>query len=205
VFITNKEVIDKNKSINHVDEIIENNVGFDFGSWKKALSEIPISKLQEFDEVVFVNNSSILSNLSCDDLFKDIPDKSIRALSYTSFSNPEFTYLKSDFMIFPTNILLEKEIYEFFKDSEICSTVVEKKEICNVGLTNLLDDLSINVDVYIHESKYINPYLVKRPIDLKLPNLMLLLGSPLINKNSFEYVDETIKNEVISFMNQCKK
>lgn len=199
---TKKKEIDKIKD--KTLKIITNDEGFDFGAWSKALNDKD-TLVSKYDEVVFANNSCIITNMDFNKMFDMMNTNDIVGLTYTSLNgNKEVLYLKSDFMIFSSNSLKNNDIKNFFSHLKTTKNIQTKKEMQNVLLTRLIENSNLKYDVLIGESKYIDKYLVKTPFDLKNPYLMLVLGSPLINKSSLIYIDEDEKKKVNYIINKLK-
>ncbi len=205
IFITNvkKENIPHKES---KDVILESELGYDFGAWKTAIRFLGEKELLEYDEIIFANNSRVLSGISYDEFFSSFNETSIKTLCYhTKENSQDYDYISSDLMVFPNKVFCKPYVLNFFENVPDCDNLVDKKKECNYNLTKLLEQKKVEIKVFINETKYFYKYIVDGLIDIKYPYMMLLLNSPSLNKKSLYYMSENQKMHVNNLLNQLKQ
>lgn len=208
VLVVSNQKLNANKNVelnNIIDEWLTSTGKYDFELWKEALNLLSQKEIKKYDEVVFANNNRMITNISFNKIFSEVEDTSIEALCFHKAHNEhDFDYVDSDFMIIPTNILLKDNVYKLFTSSSQCESIEEKNKNYNVELTKILKKEKIELKIFIEETKYADKYLINGSLDHKSPFLMLLLNSPLIEKESFNYILSAEDSQIADFIKQCK-
>lgn len=172
--------------------IYRENKGFDFSAWREAVLRVGKEEVEQYDEMIFANNSMLVSDKKLDEIFVTMETKNCDFWGMTLFpylEDGEFCNLKyipehvqSYFMVFKGKILSDDLFYEFWKsvkEENDIKSVIAKYE---TQLTNMLHDAGYEYSAYISESSYINDMLGRFDLLYTKPWIYNLLGLPFVKK-----------------------
>jgi lipopolysaccharide biosynthesis protein len=198
--------VEKMKLEPYVSEIIlRENKGYDFGAWRDALIRFGFDGLNEYDQVILVNNSVYEPIYDLSRVFAEMDRKLIDF--WGIMLNPEIyneahlektiaaEYIQPYFMAFEKQVISNDDFKAFWmnaEDAELQKEVIVGYEI---ELTQLLSNAGFKYDVYIPETRYIAKYLNDYSFPYTNPYGLLVLGSPFIKKKCEHYtgLDERLK------------
>lgn len=202
IFVSNscleKDDIEKLSKITEYVYLRENK-RFDFGGWKYGLEQFGYDKLNKYDQVALINNSTLPPIFDLKSVFSKMESKNLDFWGITLF--PELKdgkylgtkgiseHLQSYFIVFEDKVIKSGAIKKFFdslKDIDNFKDAVKNGE---VKLTAFMKNLGFSYDPYINESYYICSYLNNFSIPYEKPSSLVLLGSPFIKKKAFDYMD----------------
>lgn len=217
VFITNsslsKSELDKISS--HVSKIIErSNHGFDFGAWRDGLFEVGFEYLDDFDELLLVNNSCYCSTYNFSKIFSTMENEPVDFWGITLFPLLEDgsyinkkqinEHIQTYFQVFNKNVFASESFKNFWKNVKNETELIDVIANYETELTKTLKDQGFNYDVYIKETRILSKFRENYAIPYELPFSLLLLGSPFIKKKSENHMDFTEKTRVKDFVKQMK-
>ena len=137
------------------------NRGFDAGAYKYAMKNpIVARKINEFDELLLVNDSFLGPLCNLDSIFERMKDSKADFWGLSLVSNELFTHIQSYFLVFKKHVLNSGCLQEFFErfidenteDFEYVLMTFEN------GLFNYLTDSGFTFDSYGHKPIYYSPY-----------------------------------------------
>ena len=198
VFVTNNDTIPQSQT-EKLDGIVTSiikrkNHGYDFGAWRDALEIIGYEQLENYDELVLVNNSCYSPIFPLEDIFYEMNKIECDLWGMTEF--PEITdskflngksikrHLQSYFLVFKKEILNSAYFEEYWKNVEDFDVMEEVVAHCENELTEYFQKCGFSIKAYIKESAMVCKYLNNYAVPFDYPYQEILLGNPLIKKKS---------------------
>jgi len=209
VFITNSKlsVKEKAKIEPYVSYIIERkNVGYDFGAWRDAFIQYGFQNLNEYDQLILINNSIFGPVFDMDKIFSKMENELTDFWGITLF--PELSdgsylrkksiaeHIQSYFYVFEKQVFTSKEFKEFWINVKNVSTLVKVVAKYESELTSVLSKAGFKYSVYIPETRYLSKYLNDYMIPYSNAYSLVILGSPFIKKKSAMYMSSEEENNL---------
>lgn len=184
--------------------IVRENLGYDFGAWKAGITEYSFDKIDQFDEVILMNNSIsgpycdlsyILSKMTADlnidfwgmTLFPRLDDGTFLNMDYI----PE--HLQSYFIVFKKPVLCSTVFKEFWSSIKLSNSYKDTIVNGEISITTTLSKSGFSYKAYIQESKLMPFYLNNFRLLYEYPSKFILLGLPFVKKKSINYTSEDEK------------
>lgn len=190
------------------DILIRKNKGMDFGAWKAGILKVTFNKLNEYDQLILVNNSivgpvydlsGIMNHMDGRDLdfwgitlFPECEDKNYIAKTGMSLTRiPE--HIQSYFHVYEKPVFSSKVFQGIWKNMPYYTGNAEVVENIESKLTEQLAGCGFNYDVYIRESKHLAEYFsMVNVLGLDVlymhPYSAIIAGAPFIKKKITQYI-----------------
>lgn len=218
VFITNSLLAETelNKVSSHVSKIIErSNVGFDFGAWRDGLFEVGFEYLDDFDELLLINNSCYCADYDFSRIFCVMEAEPVDFWGITLFPLLEDgsyinkkqinEHIQTYFQVFNQPAFSSESFKNFWLNVKDETELIDVIANCETELTKTLKDSGFKYDVYIKETRILSKFRENYAIPYELPLSLLLLGSPFVKKKSENYMSFNERTRVRDFVKQMKK
>ena len=193
-----------------VSALIRENKGMDFGAWKAALSDIGKKDLGNYDELVLFNNSCLPPVFDMRRIFEEMEQRGPDFWGMTLFPySPDGSYigrdhipehLQSYFTVFSKKVFESDAFWSFWESIGDSGSYKEVVANCETRLTGVLANAGFKYEPYIKETYYLRDFLKSDSIPYEKPCSLLLLGSPLVKKKCYEYMDEAQRIELETLM-----
>ena len=168
------------------------NIGYDFGAWRDALLRLGKCSLDEFDELILLNNSCILSKNDVRKMFYEMEKKDLDFwgntcspfLSDGSYIGESVIgeHLQSYCLVFQKKVFASAVFWKFWEELPECRDRKEAIAKCETKLTQYFSKDGFFYGAYINESYYMNQLLGCSNALYEKPEALVLLGSPFIKK-----------------------
>ena len=201
-----KEELDKIRPIVSAVEQRQN-IGFDFGAWRDALLLYGREKIEEYDELVLLNNSCFPPVFDIREMFSVMENKHLDFWGNTIFPySPDGSYIHRDcilehlqsyFLVFEKSVLKSETFWSFWKQVPDYTELIEVIANCESQLTQILSDAGFSYEPYIRETYYLSRFLNNYAIPYEKPTALLLLKDAFIKKKCYQHMDteEQVKLE----------
>lgn len=207
VFITNSDLseadLDRIRS-RKVTILRRDNVGFDFGAWKDAVTQYGFDRLGAFDQVIFANNSNFAPLWSLSSVFAEMERRdpvdfwgiSMYPRGFASADmDKEYidAHIQSYFFVVEQSLASSPVFAEFWNrvvyHSELLDVVVHEE----TEMTKFFTDRGFRCDAYLAESTLLMEK-TQNTAPYMQPKALVLMGSPLVKKKTAQYtfLDEKI-------------
>lgn len=207
VFITNSDLSDADlNKINSGKTTIlrRENVGFDFGAWKDAVTQYGFDRLGAFDQVVFANNSNFAPLWSLSSVFAEMERRERVdfwgiTLYPRGFASADMdkeyidAHIQSYFFVVEQSLASSPVFAEFWNrvayHTELLDVVVHEE----TEMTKFFTDRGFRCDAYLAESSLLMEK-TQNTAPYMQPKALVLMGSPLVKKKTAQYtfLDEKI-------------
>lgn len=191
------------------------NLGFDFGAWRDVLLEYGQEKIEQFDEIVLVNNSCYAPLFDIREIFAEMEDKDLDFWGNTIFpyysdgrylhKNYIPEHLQSYFIVFNKKVLQSGAFWRFWKNVPNYGNLTDVIANCETQLTKALSEAGFSYQPYIRETYYMSRFLNNYSIPYKKPTSLLLLKSAFVKKKCYQYMDSEEKIKLDWMMTQLKE
>jgi rhamnosyltransferase len=194
IFVSNSSLSKINIEIlkKHCDKIMQReNIGYDFGAWKDALTEEGWDFLVKYDSITLMNDSCFGPLTIMEKIYYEMEARKVDFWGITELKARKNgmpgtnTYLprhiQSYFLCFQRNAILNPAFIRFWQDVEYFTDINNVIREYETQLTGLLAKSGLKYSVYatMQESEQAN-------VDLALvrPDILLRKGGPLIKIKS---------------------
>lgn len=183
------------------------NVGFDFGAWKDAITCLGIDFLSAFDELLLVNSSCIGPFIPWSSVFETMEKKNDDFWGLTIFPEicdshrPEASYLpdkriprhiQSFFLAFTNRVFTSQAFKEYWESVRFVATLTDAVARFECTLTEHLAKSGFSYSAYVEDHEPFQLHASTSPnfnAIYNLPYQMLTIGSPVI-KNKLNMTHE---------------
>lgn len=209
IFVTNSRLKEKDldKIRDYTTHILcRENKGFDFGAWKEALLKYGRAYVEEYDELILLNNSCFAPVFDLQEMFSKMEKKNLDFWGNTVFPySPDGTYigkecipehLQSYFMVFNKSVLKSKVFWEFWENVLNYTKLIDVVANCESQFTKVLKDAGFVFEPYIKETYYLSRFLNNYAIPYEKPSTLVLLNDPFIKKKCYQYMNENEKTKL---------
>ncbi len=185
----------------YTDHILKReNEGYDFGAWKELLLGYTREKVNDFEEVILLNNSCYAPVFDITEMFSVMEEKNLDFWGNTVFPKaldgnymgkdyiPE--HIQSYFMVFSKKVLESDAFWNFWENLPECKEFIEVIANCESQFTKILSDAGFTYEPYIKETYYISRFLNNYAIPYEKPCSLLLLKDPFVKKKCYQYMSE---------------
>jgi rhamnosyltransferase len=184
------------------------NVGFDFGAWKDAMSFLGIEFLSAFDELLLVNSSCIGPFIPWSSVFETMEKKNDDFWGLTIFpelcesNRPEASYLpdkriprhiQSFFLAFTKKVFTSQAFEKYWESVSFATALIDVVWRFECTLTEHLAKSGFSYSAYVEDHEPFQHHASKSPnfnAIYNLPYQMLTIGSPII-KNKLNMFHES--------------
>lgn len=207
VFITNSDLPEADLvriRSGKVTILRRENVGFDFGAWKDAVTQCGFDRLCTFDQVIFANNSNFAPLWSLSSVFvemerRDPVDFWGITLCPGGFASADMdkayidAHIQSYFFVAEQSLASSPAFAEFWNrvdyHTELLDVVVHEE----TEMTKFFTDRGFTCDAYLTESSLLMDK-TQNTAPYMQPKALVLMGSPLVKKKTAQYtfLDEKI-------------
>ena len=208
---TNLSEAELEKVSKYTDHILKReNEGYDFGAWKELLLGYTREKVNDFEEVILLNNSCYAPAFDITEMFSVMEEKNLDFWGNTVFPKaldgsymgkdyiPE--HIQSYFMVFSKKVLESDAFWNFWENLPECKEFIEVIANCESQFTKILSDAGFTYEPYIKETYYISRFLNNYAIPYEKPCSLLLLKDPFVKKKCYQYMSEVERGRLEYFL-----
>lgn len=167
---------------------------YDFGSWQEIIRRIGWNTLQEYDNLIFTNDSIYGPLTNMGQVFAQMDSRHADFWGITENYGGGYPHIQSYFLAFSKNIFSSPLFTEFIEKIEAKK---DKIEICvayEIGLSKLLTEAGFSRSCYITDRE---PCNIPHYFDITaFQNSLIDMGSPFIKRKVF--FDKNFPNEDIT-------
>lgn len=213
---TNLSEAELEKVSKYTDHILKReNEGYDFGAWKELLLGYTREKVNDFEEVILLNNSCYAPAFDITEMFSVMEEKNLDFWGNTVFPKaldgsymgkdyiPE--HIQSYFMVFSKKVLESDAFWNFWENLPECKEFIEVIANCESQFTKILSDAGFTYEPYIKETYYISRFLNNYAIPYEKPCSLLLLKDPFVKKKCYQYMSEVERVRLEYFLEMLKR
>ena len=202
LFVTNSRLNDQELQkvsvyTNHI--LCRENEGFDFGAWKESLLTFGKEKVQQFDELILLNNSCFAPVTSITQMMAEMETRNLDFWGDTIFPySPDGGYIgekcieehiQSYFMVFNRDVINSDVFWNFWEHLPECKEFIDVVAKCETKFTKILRDAGFSYEPYIRETYYISRFLNNYAIPYEKPSSLLLLSDPFVKKKCYQHMN----------------
>lgn len=151
------------------------------------LSDKKIYKL--FDEIIVTNSEQLYTGNSLELFIDSIENNDLLSLQYLDGDDRK---IDLNLFVMKSYLLKDKNILEILRN--------ENNDNISTKIIDYFSYKKMKYDIFLKESKFINNYLINIPINIHQPYLQIILGSPVIDRNSLLIIDSDQKNKILFFL-----
>jgi len=216
VFITNsvlpKEEIKKIKP--YVTRIISReNKGYDFAAWRDAMLEKGFENLEEYDQLVLINNSVFGPIYDLNAVFDEMDNKKLDFWGITLFEKMEDgslvgkevveEHVQSYFMVFEKNVICSNAFRGFWANVEDVESWRETVIKYETELTYYLSQNGFKYGVLLPETRYLSVFKEDYcSFPYSSPYATAVLGSPFVKRKCLQQASFEEKQKLIQLISQ---
>ncbi len=162
---------------------------YDFGSWKRCFKSISKENLQQFDELLLVNDTCFAPFFSFKRIFKIMEKRNLETWGMNWATSKKKPYLDSSFLVLK-NKVFSKDFFQKFllsiKKEKNIQTIISKYE---VGFSKLLTKNKITFNSYIpiakNKIRTVDSYTCEAFKEVSKNNFPLL-KTKIFKKNNYD-------------------
>lgn len=217
VFITNSKLSESElaKAKKYaVKTLCRDNSGYDFGMWRDAILSYKAAELEQYDNLILVNNSCYGPYHSLSHVFDEMTQRKddfwglslFPYLADGSFINePHINeHLQSFFMTFTKKAFTHRSFVEFWRNLKVYNELNAVIKNCENVLTKVLSDAGLTYSAYVRECGTLCEWLGNYSLPYEYPYQMLLAGLPLLKKKYKDHADKDEQTAAEFFARQAR-